>query len=201
MFGDPYTNPMKWQVCTIDTIMREKASNGFFAKSANYHENGNAAIICVGDVVNRKYSKVTKLRRADATAKDFERYRVKYGDVLFCRSSLVKEGIGKASIVPESVTSDVIFECHVIRIPLDISSVIPEFLQELISSDCFRDQMISKSKTATMTTIGQKDIVSTEVFLPPISLQLQFRSFSQQADKSKFVIQQSIEKLETLKNR
>lgn len=191
MFGDPDDNPFGWKKCSISEVMRGKVSNGFFTKPKDYCDDGNTGVICVGDVVNRKYSNVDHLRRANASDKDFDKYRVYYGDMLFCRSSLVKEGIGKASIVPQGVTEDTIFECHVIRVPLNTEVVLPEFMQELSVSDYFRTEMMNKSKTATMTTIGQKDIIETEIYVPPMELQEQFLVLSEQADRSKKAIEES----------
>ena len=70
------------------------------------------------------YSKVDSLPKAKGCQKDIEKFAVKYGDMLFCRSSLVAEGIGKASIVPEETPENVLFECHVIRFPLDLGKCV-----------------------------------------------------------------------------
>lgn len=193
MFGDPYTNPKGWKIGTIEDVMIGKASNGFFAKPADYSSDGNAGIICVGDVVNRKYSNVTGLRRANADDKQLQKFKVQYGDMLFCRSSLVKEGIAKASIVPAECDEDILFECHVIRVRLDIDRVVPEFMQAFTITDYFRTQMMDKSKTATMTTIGQKDVISGGIYIPDMELQKQFAEFAEQSDKSKFEIQKAID--------
>lgn len=198
MFGDPYTNPKGWETGTLEDVMVGKASNGFFAKPADYSPNGNAGIICVGDVVNRKYSNVSGLRRANADDKQFQKFKVQYGDMLFCRSSLVKEGIAKASIVPANCDEDILFECHVIRVKLDIDRVIPEFMQAFTVTSYFRTQMMDKSKTATMTTIGQKDVISGRIYIPDIDLQKQFVAIAEQSDKSKFALQQSIDSLQKL---
>lgn len=198
MFGDPIVNPHCWHECLLQDVMSNKASNGFFAKPKNYCEDGNAGIICVGDVVNRKYSNTDGLRRTNADKKQFQKYKVVYGDMLFCRSSLVKEGIAKASIIPKNSKDDLLFECHVIRIPLDINKVIPEFMQAFSTTAYFRGQMMDKSKTATMTTIGQKDIVTGKIFVPPMELQRQFFEFTKQSDKLKFSMQQNLYKLQEL---
>ena len=72
-------------------------------------------------------------------------------------------------------------------------------MQVLSTTDYFRNQVISQSKTATMTTIGQDGILKTDIILPPMELQKRFLQFVEQIDKSKLEIQQSLEKLETLK--
>lgn len=199
MFGDPQSNCYNWKIVPLKDVMVGGALNGYFTKPQNYDIEGNVGVICVSDVVNRKYTNVNALRRAFASEKDLQKYCVKYGDMLFCRSSLVKEGIGKASIIPPHTENDILFECHVIKITLDMSRVIPEYLQALSITDFFRIQVIRQSKTATMTTIGQKDIASVNILLPPMELQKRFTEFSAQIDKSKMAVQKSLDELETLK--
>ena len=187
MFGDPEMNPYGWQKINISNIVQGKVSNGYFAKRDEYVEDGNAAILGVAYIVNRMYSGIEGLPRTNVTLADIQKYKVRYGDMLFCRSSLVAEGIGKASIVPENVPDNTLFECHVIRLPLDMDKCVPEFMQVLSITDYFRKQMIAQSKTATMTTIGQDGIKKANIILPPIEKQREFYSFVKQIDKSKFI--------------
>lgn len=187
MFGDPRINPFKWDVVNISEVVGGKVSNGFFAKRDDYCEDGNISVLGVANIVNRMYSNLDDLPRTNACDKDIEKFEVKYGDMLFCRSSLVAEGIGKASIIPEGVGDNILFECHVIRLPLDLDKCVPEFMQTLSTMDYFRNQVISQSKTATMTTIGQDGILKTDIILPPIEKQKEFYDFVKQVDKSKVV--------------
>ena len=187
MFGDPQINPFGWDIVNISEVVGGKVSNGFFAKRDDYADDGNVSILGVANIVNRMYSKVDELPRTTADYKDIEKFGVKYGDMLFCRSSLVAEGIGKASIIPEDVKENILFECHVIRLPLDLSKCVPEFMQTLSTMDFFRNQVIAQSKTATMTTIGQDGILKTDIILPPIDRQREFYDFINQIDKSKLL--------------
>ena len=199
MFGDPERNPKCWQVVNITEIIGGKVSNGFFAKRDAYRDDGNVQVLGVANIVNRMYSNLENLPRTNATKTDVEKYGVKYGDMLFCRSSLVAEGIGKASIVPQGASTQILFECHVIRLPLDLRKCVPEFVQVLSTTNFFRQQIIAQSKTATMTTIGQDGILKVMITLPPIELQNQFADFVKQTDKSKLAIQKNLEKLEILR--
>jgi len=198
MFGDPQINPFGWDVVNISEVVHGKVSNGFFAKRDDYCEDGNVSVLGVANIVNRMYSKIDELPRTYAIDKDIKKFEVKYGDMLFCRSSLVADGIGKASIIPEDVQANVLFECHVIRLPLDLNKCIPEFMQVLSTMDFFRNQVIAQSKTATMTTIGQDGILNINIILPPIEKQKEFYDFVKQLDKSKLIIQKSLDELETL---
>ena len=187
MFGDPQINPFGWDVVNISEVVGGKVSNGFFAKRDDYADDGNVSVLGVSNIVNRMYSNVDKLPKTNADDKDIEKFEVRYGDMLFCRSSLVTEGIGKATIVPENVQDNVLFECHVIRLPLDLSKCVPEFMQALSTMDFFRNQVVAQSKTATMTTIGQDGILKTDIILPPIDKQRTFYDFVHQVDKSKVI--------------
>ena len=192
MFGDPQINPFAWDVVNISEVVRGKVSNGFFAKRDNYYDDGNVSVLGVANIVNRMYSQVDELPKTDADDKEIEKFEVSYGDMLFCRSSLVAEGIGKASIIPENVQDNVLFECHVIRLPLDLSKCVPEFMQVLSTTDFFRNQVVAQSKTATMTTIGQDGILKTDIILPPMDMQREFYEFVSQVDKSKVVVSADI---------
>ena len=198
MFGDPERNPKKWPVVSITEIIRGKVSNGFFAKRDAYRNDGNVQVLGVANIVNRMYSNIEGLPRTNATQAEKEKYRVKYGDMLFCRSSLVAEGIGKASIVPQDTPQNVLFECHVIRLPLDQQKCVPEFVQALSTTPYFRKQIIAQSKTATMTTIGQDGILKAAIILPPVELQQEFLRFVEQTDKSKVAIQKALDEAQLL---
>ena len=198
MFGDPMINPYEWKIINISEVLRAKASNGFFSRRDDYCDDGNVKVLGVANVVNRMYSQVVDLPRTNANEKDIEKFEVKYGDMLFCRSSLVAEGIGKASIIPEGVQTNILFECHVIRLPLDLDKCVPEFLQTLSTTRFFRNQIISKSKTATMTTIGQDGILKTNIILPPLEKQKEYYNFVKQIDKSRLYEQLAVEYVKLL---
>ena len=199
MFGDPTDNPMRWDRVNISMVVSGKVSNVFFAKRDDYSDEGNVKVLGVAHVVNRMYSNIENLPATNGTETDVVKYGVKYGDMLFCRSSLVAAGIGKASIVPKNAPNNVLFECHVIRLPLDLGKCVPEFMQVLSTTDYFRNQVISQSKTATMTTIGQEGILKTDIILPPLELQKQFFQFVEEAEKTKAEVQKSLDELEILK--
>lgn len=198
MFGDPATNPFNWDKINISEVVGDKVSNGFFAKRDDYADDGNVSVMGVAYIVNRMYSQWQDLPRTNGTDKDIEKFEVKYGDMLFCRSSLVAEGIGKASIVPEDVPQNTLFECHVIRLPLDLSKCVPEYMQVFSTMEYFRRQIIAQSKTATMTTIGQDGILKADILLPPMSKQREFYAFVHQVNKSKVAVQKALDETQML---
>jgi type I restriction enzyme S subunit len=75
----------------------------------------------------------------------------------------------------------------------------PYFLQNIISSPGYKRIIEDKAVGVTMMNLNVPIVSSLTIPLLPIDMQEQYIAFMQQTDKSKFEIQQSLEKLETLK--
>lgn len=198
MFGDPVTNEKRWDVVNYGDIIIGKPKNGFFTRNDAYCENGNAEVIWLSDFIDRMYCDLSKLKRVNVSEKDINNYEVSYGDMLFCRSSLTKTGIGKCSYVPREVRRNTLFECHIIKTSIDLERVSPVFLQVQTTTDYFRNQIIANSKTSTMTTIGQEGIIRNSIFLPPPSIQTQFASIVTKIEEQKTLVKKAIDETQYL---
>ena len=196
MFGDPLKNDKSWETGMIKNYITKKACNGFFAKNDKYTEDTGIPIIWISDFINKFYANIAGLKKVNAKAKDLEKYKVKYGDILFCRSSLNVEGIGKVGIIPRDLNEDIIFECHIIKVSVDITRIIPEFFRILSDTPYFRQQIMKNSKTATMTTIGQEGVVNIKIYVPPIELQKKFASIIEQVERTKQKMRDSLNEMD-----
>ena len=185
MFGDLNHNPL-YPVVNLKSLIMGSPSNGFFASKELYDKNGKVNLVGVKEVVGNLYINIYDTPKLNVDESILEKYLIDYGDMLFCRSSLVKSGIAKASIVPKSNNKSCIFECHTIKIKFNQQLCIPEFMQVQTEQTYFRNQVIQNSKTATMTTISQQGKVDTKVLLPPLSIQQKFTKFLSQINKLKF---------------
>ena len=76
---------------------------------------------------------------------------------------------------------------------------LPAYLMAVVCSNDFIDAMTKVVTGANYPAIKDSDVRNYVVPNPPIEIQEQFTAFVEQIDKSKFEIQQSLEKLETLK--
>ena len=106
-----------------------------------------------------------RLSLLDLDAKEFERNKVKYGDIFFTRSSLVKEGIAFSNVYLGN-SNDVTYDGHLIKLSPDLERIDPLFLNFSLKTANVRKQLIQGGKTATMTTIGQKEIGSCQLDIP-----------------------------------
>ena len=75
----------------------------------------------------------------------------------------------------------------------------PIYLEYALSSDDFKAKYMEKSSGSTVTGIRVRLLEQLTIPVPPMELQNEFATFVEQTDKSKLAVQQSLEKLETLK--
>ena len=140
---------------------------------------------------------LTYTKRIDIPDNELDKCTVRRGDVLFNRTNS-KELVGKTCVYNRDEM--MVLAGFVIRVRVT-ERVLPEFLSAFLNTDFSKQMLLGMCKAA----IGQANINAQEmqnigIYLPPTELQRQFVQFKEQTDKSKLAIQQSLEKLETLKN-
>lgn len=174
MFGDPATNSRNWNTASLSDLALEKMSNGIFKKNHEYSEEGTP-VVWVEELFRGLEINVTKSRTIEPSKLDLDRYGLATGDLLFCRSSLKLDGIGYNNVYLGSPNA-ALFECHLIRLRLDENVVDPVFMNFLLRLEPMRARIKQRAKTSTMTTIDQKGLGAVQVFVPPLNLQIRFRS-------------------------
>lgn len=164
--------PARWRLTTLGEIARAKPNNGIFRKNPEYLTNGSGGIpvVWVEQLFRGNSIDTSSSRRVAPTKAEVEKYGLKKGDVLFCRSSLKLDGIAFNNVYLGEDNA-ALFECHIIRISPKLADVSPLFLNWLLRSPHVRAVARSKSKTATMTTIDQQRLASIPIVLPPLAEQ------------------------------
>lgn len=122
--------------------------------------------------------------------------RISSTDFYICRGNgnkaLVGTGVYSMEDRPDLVFPDTVIAAHV-----DEQKVCLPYLCNAWKSPSVRSQIEASARTTNGTyKINQNIISNIEVTLPPLSIQYEFADFVAQVDKSKFVLQQSLEKLE-----
>ena len=198
MFGDPAFNEQGWETAALGDVIVGTAQNGFFAKAGEYGSDGDAEVIWVNDVIDKRACEVEQLRRVNARPQDIEKFGVAFGDLLFCRSSLTKAGIGKCAYVPQEVRPRTLFDCHIIRARVDLRRAHPIFLQAQTMTEFFRSQLLRHAKTSTMTTIKREGIVTNTIILPPLELQQRFADTIAEIEVQKRLVHRALEETRRL---
>ena len=123
----------------------------------------------------------------------YARIAPRRGDILLAKNGTT----GIAAIVDTDEVFDIYVSLALLRPRTDM--VNPVYLRCAINNPDTKRQFDSSIKGIGVPNLHLGEIKKTKVLLPPIDKQNEFVAFVEQTDKSKFEIQKSLEKLETLK--
>lgn len=106
----------------------------------------------------------------DLTDKELHRHRLETGDLLFCRTSVAPQGVGKCSLVSDG-GSPTVPASNLIRVRLDHRVGNPDYFYYYFQSSAGRDAVRSMTRGAAVYTITGGDIASVLVPHAPIQTQ------------------------------
>lgn len=197
MFGDPVSNPMGWDIVELSHCL-ERIDNGKSLVCDTQPRQGNWPAILKLSAATYGYYK-PKENKAMLNENEFvNSAEIQAGDLLFTRKN-TPELVGMCAYVYKTpgklMMPDLIFRLNTNETCNRI------FLWKLINHDLFRENIkaISSGSAKSMSNISKERLHELKVILPPISLQQQFADSVRKLDQSKLTIQQSLDKLETLK--
>ena len=189
LFGDPVENPYGWEQTTLKNIAIGKLSYGSGASAYEY--DGNIRYVRITDIDNsgRLNNDVVSPSVID------EKYILNDGDILFARSGAT---VGKSYRYRES-DGKCLYAGYLIRLVPNTELVLPDYVFYYTKTSYYERFIASNMKVVAQPNINAQQYGDLTICIPPMELQKEFLSFVEQTDKSKFEIQQSLEKLETLK--
>ena len=121
----------------------------------------------------------------------YARIAPRKGDILLAKNGTT----GIAAVVDRDEVFDIYVSLALLR-PIEINSV---YLWVAINSLETKQQFDSSLKGIGVPNLHLGEIKKARIIVPPIEEQTKFATFVEQTDKSKLAVQQSLEKLETLK--
>jgi type I restriction enzyme S subunit len=177
MFGEYVTADTDTR---FQDVLAMPLQNGFFETNDKY---GNGTpVVWVDNLYHTISIDTTNLRRVQTDEATIRKYEVLEGDLLFTRSSLVREGVGQINLVP-AIKDRTLFESHIIRARVDQTKVNPFYVLELYRSNFGRAFVMKGAHTATMTTVQQDTINVLPCPLPPLAVQEKFARIVQQFER------------------
>ena len=186
-----------WESFRIfDIAQNKKLNNGAFNDQAKVGKGYK--LINVLDMYIESDINEDNLSLLDLERKEFELNKVKYGDVFFTRSSLVKEGIAFSNVYLGQ-SNDITYDGHLIKLSPNFELVNPIFLNYCLKTSKIRTQLILGGKSTTMTTIGQQEVGNTTVDIPTLEEQTAIGQFFKQLDDTLALQQQQLQTLKNLK--
>ena len=191
MFGDVINNDRNWPMATMGDVAEIKIGPfGTHLHKEDYIVGGHA-LVNPSHIVDGKIAVDIGLTISDEKYEELSAYHLKIDDIVLGR----RGEMGRCAVVREDGllcgTGSLIIR------PND--RLKPYFLQTIISNPTYKKIIEDKAVGVTMMNLNVPIVESLRVPMLPIELQNDFISFMEQIDKSKFEIQKSLEKLETLK--
>lgn len=148
----------------------EKARNGIH-KGPDFMGSG-AKFVRMGDLFSfdRVRSDWDGYQLVQLSGKELKRNGLLVDDLLFCRTSVAPDGVGKCSLVTE-VSEDLVPASNLIRIRLDRERADPCYFYYYFTSELGHSRVLTKTRGAAVYTITGGDIGAVEVPDWPLPIQ------------------------------
>ena len=183
LFGDPKTNNKEWRMNTFADICTVRQGLQIpISKRLTQYEEGCYEYITVAYLHGSKEREYIKNPKSSVICTE--------EDVLMTRT-------GNTGMVITNVAGA--FHNNFFLIDFDRTRYNKVFLVEYLNLDLIQSEIKRRAGTSTIPDLNHGEFYAISIYEPPVELQKQFAAFVEQTDKSKFEIQQSLEKLETLK--
>ena len=196
MFGDPVANPKGWETYQLNDCLKWIDNGKSFVCSDKPRGGDYPAVLKLSAATYGDYR--PKENKALLDENQFvEGAEVHAGDLLFTRKN-TPELVGMAAYVHETperlMMPDLIFRL------VTNDRMNPVFLWQLINCKEFRPiiQGISGGSAKSMSNISKERLGRINVICPPRQIQDQLVPFAHQVDKSKAVIQKSLDETQLL---
>jgi type I restriction enzyme S subunit len=189
MFGDPVKNTMNWPRKPLNDVC-DGIGDGLHG-TPEYDDNGDYPFINGNNLIdgNIVITPATKMVAEDTYKKHL---------INICENAIlisINGTLGKMAFYHGEKVMLGKSACYCNLKP-DINKT---FVYGVMKSDAFAEFLDNSSTKSTIKNVGLKAMREYQLILPPMELQEYFATFVEQTDKSKFEIQQSLEKLEILK--
>ena len=192
LFGDPSSNPMGWKETTIGAECYY-IKDGPHKSLPDVGEGNGYPFISVRNIVNGYIDFSTARYISEKDYLDsIKKCHPQKGDMLYSKGGTT--GIAKLIDVDVEFANWV----HVAVLKFD-DTLNGVFFENMLNSDYCYDQSQRLTKGIANRDLVLSAMAQIKMYKPPLELQEKFATFVEQTDKSKLAIQQSLDKLETLK--
>jgi type I restriction enzyme S subunit len=168
MFGDPATNPRRWECATIGDVV---ASSQYGTSQKSNSEQRGYPILGMGNITYSGRIDLTSLSYVELSRDEFEELRLIPGDIIFNRTNST-DLVGKTAHWNREM--DAVLASYLVRLKLH-EGALPDYFTALLNSRYYKRLFQERCKKA----VGQSNISPTllkefPMLIPPLPLQQQF---------------------------
>lgn len=191
LFGDPVSNPHGYCKVPLSELADIKIGPfGSLLHKEDYVANGHA-LVNPSHIVDGKISVDDELTVSDEKFRELSAYHLQVGDVVMGR----RGEMGRCAVVQ---TGGLLCGTGSLLIRTK-GEVTADYLQKIISFPSFKKAIEDMAVGQTMPNLNVPIVSRFQIIQPPIEVQKAYYTFVEQTDKSKLAIQQSLDKLKTLR--
>ena len=163
MFGDPGRNPKRLPRVELGTVLIEGPRNGLYKPASSYGEG--TRILRIDGFYGGRISGLDALKRIRASSGEIEKYGLQESDIVVNRVNS-EEYLGKSAIIP-ALSEPLLFESNMMRLTVDESQVVPEFVLAHLQTSFTKAEILSKAKRAVnQASINQEDVKGLRILCP-----------------------------------
>ena len=192
MFGDPIVSSMHWPEELIgDSCFVTKLAGFEYTQYIHYEDSGDVVMVKAQNVKNGKLNRKDLSYISNEVSNSLPRSQLATGDIVM---TYVGTNIGDVAVIDDEYKYHLAPNVAKIRPDTEkYNSVYFMYMLMFLNS-----YIVGNSADTAKAALGMERIRKLKIFAPPIDLQKQFVSFVTQTDKSKLIIQKSLDELETL---
>ena len=188
LFGEPMENPHNYPVKRIDEVA--ELVKGITYSPEEVCDKDGIVVLRSSNIKGSTFD----LQDIVVISKKVPSEKlVKENDILMCNRNGSARLVGKVALIPK-LDENMTFGTFMTI----VRSQMYKYLFVFFQMEAFRRQIQFQTAVA-INQISLPLLAGVTVPIPPLELQEQFAAFVEQTDKSKLAVQQSLEKLETLK--
>ena len=193
MFGDPIHNENKWSKMPLDLACRVIVD---CPHSTPIYLTQDTGYMCIRTSIVKKnkilWNEIEFISESEYLQR-IKRKKPEKGDIIYTREGAI---LGIAAIIDRKC--NVALGQRSMLLSPDKRICTSEFLCTAMNFESFLDNALKGVIGSASPHINVGDIKAFQMIMPPVDLQYQFSLFVQQIDKSKFVVQQALDKAQLL---
>ena len=195
MFGDMLINPLNWPEQRLETVA-EIVSGITKGRKIQTTELFDVPYMAVSNVKDG-YIDWTTVKTIAASQAEIDQYRLLPDDVLMTEGG-DPDKLGRGAII-HNPPKDCIHQNHIFRVRLNQEYVLPEFMEQYLQQQRAKRYFLGCAKQTTgIASINMTQLRGLPMLMPPMELQKRFDTFVSQTDKSKAVVQKSLDEAKLL---
>ena len=193
MFGTYPSNEKGWPTGTIRDLVTEVRYGS--SRKAAEGDSGKYPYLRMNNITYSGELDLSDTKTIDIPYEELDKCTVRRGDLLFNRTNS-KELVGKTCVYNRDTL--MVLAGFVVRVRLN-KKALPEFVSAFMNTSFSKQMLLGMCKAAIgQANINAQELQNIGIYIPPIELQREFVSFKEQIDKSKSVIQKSLDETQLL---